>query len=108
MKGQAVNTNASSANEPSLETRLLRYMEEITPPSTIELTPSTHVFSTGLFDSLALVKLVLWAEEEIGRPLDPRTFDIRREWTRVADIVRFVERERVAAGGDARESTHRR
>lgn len=77
-----------------LEARLLRYLREITPPTAVELTSDSEIFATGLFDSLALVSLVLWAEEEIGRPLNPRTFDIKKEWTRVSDIVKFVERER--------------
>lgn len=77
-----------------LEARLLRYLREITPPASVELTSDSEIFTTGLFDSLALVSLVQWAEAEIGRPLDPRTFDIKKEWTRVSDIVKFVERER--------------
>ena len=77
-----------------LEARLLRYLREITPPTAVELTSDSEIFTTGLFDSLALVSLVQWAEEEIGRPLNPRTFDIKKEWTRVSDIVKFVERER--------------
>ena len=77
-----------------LEARLLRYLREITPPTAVELTADSEIFTTGLFDSLALVSLVLWAEGEIGRPLNPRTFDIKKEWTRVSDIVKFVERER--------------
>jgi acyl carrier protein len=81
-------------DENGLETRLLRYLREITPPGAADITLGSEIFSTGLFDSLALVSLIQWVEEQIGRPLDPRTFDIRAEWDRVSDIVVFIERQR--------------
>ena len=79
----------------ALEARLLAYLAEITPPSTT-FTLESEIFESGLFDSLALVSLVEWAEQQIGRPLDPATFDLMTEWQRVSDIVAFVERERAA------------
>jgi hypothetical protein len=81
-------------HEPGVQQQLLRYLKEITPPAASELTPESEIFATGLFDSLALVSLVTWAEQQIGRPLDPYTFDIRKEWRRVCDIAHFIERAR--------------
>ena len=83
------------SERPALETRLLAYLAEITPPATT-FTLESEIFESGLFDSLALVSLVEWAERQIGRPLDPATFDLTAEWQRVSDIVNFVERQRAA------------
>jgi hypothetical protein len=81
-----------------LEARLLGYLAEITPPGAAP-GPGAAIFESGLFDSLALVSLVEWVEREIGRPLDPATFDLAAEWRHVSDIVAFIERERAASRG---------
>ena len=83
----------ASEDHAALERRLLAWIAEITPAS-VGVTPDTSIVEGGLFDSLALVSLVEWAEHEIGHPLDPDTFDLVAEWPRVSDVLAFVERER--------------
>jgi len=85
-------------SDEDTQNRLLRFMQEITPPSAPTLRPDTAIFATGLFDSLALVQLVLWVEETIGAPIDPGTFDMRQEWATVADLARFMAQRRGATG----------
>src|SRR5687768_8091206 len=83
----------SSVTSPVV-TRLIRFLEEITPNAQTAYTPETRIFSTGLFDSLALVQLVVWVERETGSQLDVRSLDFQREWATVADIAAFIERGR--------------
>ena len=79
--------------------RLLLFLQETTPRSEPAPGPDTPMFATGLFDSLALMELVVWVEKEIGAPIDPSGFDMQVEWATVADLARFIERARAAAGG---------
>jgi acyl carrier protein len=83
------------SDRAALEARLIRYLAEIAPSIT-GLSLDSEILESGLFDSLALVSLVGWVEEEIGRPIDPATFDLTVEWKRVADVAAFIERERAA------------
>jgi acyl carrier protein len=97
-------------HEPSpVEQRLIRFLEEVTPHSRVAFAPETPVFATELFDSLALMQLVVWVEREIGSPLDAGTLDFSREWATVADISAFIELKRAkkdeGAGAGARPAT---
>ena len=83
----------ASEDRAALELRLLAWIAEVAPPAAV-VTLDTEIVDSGLFDSLALVSLVEWAEHEIGRPLDPATFDLVAEWPRISDVVAFVARER--------------
>lgn len=56
--------------------------------------PDTPLITSTRLDSLQLVKLLLWIEEKIGRPVDATTVDIVAEWDTVDAIVAFVERSR--------------
>lgn len=94
-------------SDADTQKRLLRFMQEITPPSAPTLRPDTAIFATGLFDSLALVQLVLWVEETIGAPIDPSTFDMGQEWATVADLVGFIAQRRGATGPRQPDSTER-
>lgn len=80
-----------SPEQSALQNRLIGFLAEQVPPSAIELTPETAIFRTGLFDSLALVQLVIWVEEAIGSPLDPSTVDLPRDWATIAHLASFIE-----------------
>ncbi len=78
----------------SSEPRLLAFLQSVLPPDAPRITPATPLFGTGLLDSLAIVHLVVWVEEQTGQSLNPRSFNIRDEWTLVADVARFIDRAR--------------
>ena len=59
-----------------------------------ELTDDTPLLESGLLDSLALLQLAQWVELEVGRKLDPAAFDLQKEWSTVAGILRFVEAQK--------------
>lgn len=81
----------------ALEARLIRFLEEATRKARVRITSDTPIFETGLFDSLALVRLVLWIEEQSGAPVKPGKVDLRSEFATPAHIVRYVVRQRQAA-----------
>jgi acyl carrier protein len=57
----------------------------------------TPLISSGHLDSFNLVRLLLWVEGEIGRPIDATKLDLATEWDTVDLIVMFVERQRATA-----------
>lgn len=54
----------------------------------------TPLLTSGLLDSLALFQLLVWIEQQIGRPLDATAIDMPATWDTVDMVVAFVERER--------------
>lgn len=74
------------------ERRVLDFLTGVLPPDAPALSPQTPLFGTGLLDSLALVHLLVWVEEQTRQPLDPRTFDLRAEWSVAADVAAFIDR----------------
>ena len=58
------------------------------------LRDDTALITSGIFDSQALFNLMLWIEEQVGRPIDPALVDLVDEWNTVGDVVGFIERTR--------------
>jgi GNAT superfamily N-acetyltransferase/acyl carrier protein len=55
------------------------------------------LIGSGRLDSSALFELSLWIEERVGRPLDPATFSVARDWDSPRSILVFIERARTGA-----------
>ncbi len=60
------------------------------------LDDDTCLISSGAFDSLALVNLILWVEEKTGSCIDPASVDLVQEWDSVRLILQFLERSPAA------------
>lgn len=54
----------------------------------------TPLITSGRLESLQLVRLVIWIEEKVGRPIDATVVDFAAEWDTVDAIVTFVEQGR--------------
>ena len=54
----------------------------------------TSLVRSGVLDSLALYRLILWIEEQVGKPVDPTTIDLASELDTINDVVAFVESNR--------------
>ena len=54
----------------------------------------SSLIGSGLLDSTALLKLVLWVEGRIGKELDLTAFDLPDEWETMGKLVSFIERHR--------------
>jgi acyl carrier protein len=55
----------------------------------------TSLVRSGVLDSLALYRLILWIEEQVGKPVDPTAIDLASELDTINDVVGFVQRNRV-------------
>jgi acyl carrier protein len=53
----------------------------------------TPLITSACLDSLGLLKLLVWIEQRVGRPIDVTAIDMVKEWDSVNAIVSFVERE---------------
>jgi acyl carrier protein len=78
----------------STEDQVLEFLRGVLPPDAPPLSGDTSLFDGGLLDSLALLHLLLWVEGQTGKPLDPRTFNLREQWSVVSDVARFVDGNR--------------
>ena len=83
--------DAGAARTARVEDRVIRFLEEAAP-HTAWTGSDTPLFGDGRIDSLALVNLVTWVEEQIGARIDPATFDLRREWGTVGGVAAFIAR----------------
>ena len=78
----------------SLHNRLVTFVEELDLELSFEVKADTSLITSGLLDSLALVNLAVWIEQEIGIPMDATTFNLLEEWDTIGDILIFIEKHR--------------
>jgi methoxymalonate biosynthesis acyl carrier protein len=75
--------------------RLLRFVEQDLPDGT-DLQPDTDLLLSGTLDSLGVVRVVHWLEDELGIEIDPA--DVVLEHFQTVDaMVAYAER-RLADG----------
>jgi acyl carrier protein len=56
-----------------------------------ELNDGTPLLTSGLLDSVALIDLMTWVEQEVGTAIDLHSIENPlTEWNTVRDIVNFV------------------
>ena len=56
------------------------------------LDDETPLISSGLLDSLALFRVALWVEAQIGNPVNPSSFNVAEEWDSIQLILAFIDR----------------
>jgi len=52
----------------------------------------TSLVRSGILDSLALLDLILWLEQRLGRPIDPTAIELAAELDSLRDILAFLAR----------------
>jgi acyl carrier protein len=73
----------------ALRDRLLAFLAGGLPGR--ELNDGTPLLTSGLLDSLALIDLVEWMQQEVGTAIDLDAIENPlTEWNTVRDIVNFV------------------
>ncbi len=82
--------------DPTSRERLYAFLSQSGRVAGIPLADDTSLIASGLVDSLVLFNLAAWVEHEVGRPLDLTSFILGAEWDTITDILRFIDRERVA------------
>ena len=78
----------------SLHGRLAAFIEGLDVELNGELKDDTPLIESGLFDSLALLQLAVWIEQEIDPHVDLTAFDLSKEWNTMANILIFIENHR--------------
>ena len=81
----------------SLRERIVSLLEESGVRIEGGLRNSSSLIQSGFLDSLALLNLALWIQEEVGPQVDLTAFDLAREWDTVEDIEEFIEKHRATA-----------
>ena len=56
------------------------------------LTDDISLLRSGILDSLALLELVAWIEQEIGVPLDLTEIDFLEEWDTITGILNYISK----------------
>ena len=54
----------------------------------------TPLLSSALVESMALLNVALWVEEQIDSAVEITSFDLAAEWNTVRQILDFVEKYR--------------
>ncbi len=75
----------------SARERVVACLRELRP-AVQEWPDDATLIGSDRVDSLGLMQLALWVEDELGRPLDPSSFDLATEWRTVGALVAFIER----------------
>jgi acyl carrier protein len=73
---------------------LNRTLKDLNVQLDSELRDDTSLLQSGLLDSMAILSLVGWIEEETGASLDLMTIEITKEWDTIADILEFCNTSR--------------
>jgi acyl carrier protein len=69
----------------------VREKSQQTGPATLEITPETDLFGTGVLDSMAFIELVVFIEENTGVAVD--LIDIEPEqFTNIRGLCQFALR----------------
>jgi len=86
-----LNTSASQTGSARLREDLYAFLGQYELRLKRPLDDDTSLIAAGVLDSLALFNLVLWVEKQIGRPVNPISMDLAREWDTIRLILRFIE-----------------
>ena len=90
-----------AAERAALRGRLVAFLEAQETDLSERLTDTTSLIQSGALDSLAVFNLTAWVERELGRDIDPTTFDLAAEWDTIDQIVSFVARRSERPGARA-------
>jgi acyl carrier protein len=77
---------------------LEKVVGENTPGFAGELTHTTSLIQSGVLDSLGLVNVAIFIEQEAGHPLDLSEVDVEQEWETMERILDFIEKTRRGEG----------
>jgi acyl carrier protein len=56
------------------------------------LEDDTSLIESGLLDSVSLVQVADWVDEQMSGQLDLKNTNIAEEWDTIVQILRFIER----------------
>ena len=77
-----------------LRAQLRALIAEFAGPEHGVIDDDTPLISSALVESIALLNVALWVEEQIDAAVEIASFDLAAEWDTVAQILDFVEKHR--------------
>ena len=78
----------------ALREELLTLIAEATPLRHQVIADRTPLITSALVESLTLLNVAMWVEQQIDPTVDITAFDLTVEWDTVADILNFIEKHR--------------
>lgn len=78
----------------TLREQLRALIAEFAGPEHGLIDDDTPLISSALVESIALLNVALWVEEQIDAAVEITAFDLAAEWDTVARILDFVEKHR--------------
>ena len=63
--------------DPVVRERLIAFLSDLDLDLDVQLNGDTPLTASGVLDSLLLLQLAMWVEQEVGRQLNPAEFDLR-------------------------------
>jgi acyl carrier protein len=82
------------AERDALRAELRQVILELAPAQEASLTDDAPLISSGFMESVTLLNVALWVEEQIESSVDVTAFDLAAEWDSIRDILAFVEKHR--------------
>jgi acyl carrier protein len=82
------------AERAGLRAELRKVILELAPAQEASLTDDAPLISSGFMESVTLLNVALWVEEQIESSVDVTAFDLAAEWDSIRDILAFVEKHR--------------
>jgi acyl carrier protein len=82
------------AERDALRAELRKVILELAPAQEASLTDDAPLISSGFMESVTLLNVALWVEEQIESSVDVTAFDLAAEWDSIRDILAFVEKHR--------------
>jgi acyl carrier protein len=82
------------AERDALRAELRKVILELAPAQEASLTDDAPLISSGFMESVTLLNVALWVEEQIQSSVDVTAFDLAAEWDSIRDILAFVEKHR--------------
>lgn len=82
------------AERDALRAALRKVILELAPAQEASLTDDAPLISSGFMESVTLLNVALWVEEQIESSVDVTAFDLAAEWDSIRDILAFVEKHR--------------
>jgi acyl carrier protein len=77
-----------------LREQLRALIDELARPDGEPIDDDAPLISSGRLESIALLNVALWVEEQIDAAVEITSFDLAAEWDSVAQILEFVEKHR--------------
>jgi acyl carrier protein len=74
--------------------QLRALITEFARPEDGPIDDDTPLISSARVESIALLNVALWVEEQVDAAVEITSFDLAAEWDTVAQILDFVEKHR--------------